>query len=208
MATDNTTTVAPGVRRSEDSHWGYILEGSKEALISDGLAQESWFADGKARNKRGHVIRSKKLTVDGRTITTVMTNPKRQMFRIDTEFTDAEKSSRENARAAAATDAEARRCLELMPKSAEAYREHIVGLSDRITETIINIASDASFDGYQLHEETLAELRRLAGHMTNAIEVSKVVFNRDARISAEIKIRLQAAKHDPALQSLMQRIAS
>ena len=68
---DDTITVAPGVTRS-DTHWGYLLEGSKDALISSGLVQAAWFVEPGKKNKRGYVMRSKKQTVDGREIGTTV----------------------------------------------------------------------------------------------------------------------------------------
>lgn len=65
-------TVAPGVTRSDNNCWGYILEGSKEALINSGLVLEAWFVEPGKKNKRGYMMRSKRQTVDGRRITTTV----------------------------------------------------------------------------------------------------------------------------------------
>lgn len=68
---NDATTVAPGVTRN-DHWWGYILKGSKEALIGSGLVQAAWFVEPGRRNKKGQVVRSKKQTVDVREVKTTI----------------------------------------------------------------------------------------------------------------------------------------
>lgn len=196
MAVDHPTTVAPGVLRTE-YHWGYILNGSEAALTSAALVQESWLEDGTARDKRGRVVRSKRLTVNGRHICTTMTDPKRQLFKVRVRFTAAETAARENTKAAAEAVANVRRNIEAMPKRAEEYRARLVDMFERFGAAIIDFASTSSHGGYRLHAETIAELQRLTGHIANAIEIGEIVFDRKARMAAEIKIRSQAANAGP-----------
>lgn len=204
MATLENTTVAAGVRRT-DCPWGYLIEGSREALLSAGLAQASWLQDGTKRNKRGHTVRSKELTVNGRHIKTIVSNSKRKMVTMWMDFTEAELAARGNVEAEAEA-AEARRQIDAMPKSAEAYRKKMIDLFERFVGAVIDRSGDSSSDGYRLHPETISELQRVAGHMVNAIDIGEIVFDRKARYAAEIKIRVKAAKADPAVQSFMQRI--
>lgn len=70
MAKCDAVTVAPGVTRRDDG-WCYYLEGEQEAIIKAGLAKPDWFEDGSRRNKKGYVIRTKNLMVDGRHVETV-----------------------------------------------------------------------------------------------------------------------------------------
>jgi len=56
--------IATGVTRT-DYHWGYILCGSKEALIASGFVKAEWFPDGVQRVKRGGIKRSAKLFDNG-----------------------------------------------------------------------------------------------------------------------------------------------
>jgi len=199
---DGVTLVAPGVWRTDCPVWGYYLVGSRDALISAGLAQADWLQDGTERDKRGRAVRSKRQIVNGRRISTTMHNDKRQTYTVDVGFTEAELAARENLEAAA----EMQRQIDIMPKSAEAYRKSTIDMLDRFTAAVIGVASDTSFDGYRLHPETISELQRLAGHMVNAIEIGEVIFDRKARMATEIKIRVKAAKADPALQGFMQRM--
>lgn len=85
-------TIAPGVKRTELS-WGYYLEGKKEALIASGLAEPSWFADRSQRNKRGQIVRSKKLIVDGRKVQT--TWPQIGPTTVIFHYTEAERQAHE-----------------------------------------------------------------------------------------------------------------
>lgn len=201
MITRHISTAAPGVRK-EEFEWGYLYEGPKEALICAGLVQESWLSDGTVLDKRGRVVRQKQLTVNGRETRTTMTSAKRQMFTVYVKFTDAEIAARKSAEAAA----EVRREIETMPKSAEAYRKHMINFIEIVGRGIILATSDPSDSGYRFHAETISELQRLAGDMVKAIEIGEVVFDRKARTAAEIKIKAKAAKADPAVQSFMQQI--
>jgi hypothetical protein len=207
---DSKTTVAPGVTRSE-YWWGYYLNGSKEALLSAGLVQEDWLQDGTVRNKRGYVVRSMSLTIDGRRIKTNVANDKRQTVTVLMNFTKAELAAgerAEGAREAAEAAAKAQREIEALPKNAKEARERAANLFEAFVGSQIKMAGNPKYDGYQLHAETISELQRLAGQMRNAIETGKVVFNRQARYVAEFKIRVQASKADPALQGFMQRITA
>ena len=90
MANSSSIEVAPGVLRTESSFYAYILEGSKDALLSAGLVQASWLADGTVRNKRGNVVRTLDFTADGRHIRTTVTSAKRQMVLVYVYHTEAE----------------------------------------------------------------------------------------------------------------------
>lgn len=202
MAKNENTTVAPGVWRTDCPAWGYYLVGSMDALMSAGLAQADWLQDGTVKDKRGRTTRSKYQIVNGRHVNTTMHGDKRRTYTVSVGFTEAELAARKNVEAAA----ELQRQIDAMPKSAEAYRKNTIDMLDRFTAAVIGVAGDTSFDGYRLHPETISELQRLAGHMVNAIEIGEVVFDRKVRTAAEIKIRVKAAKADPAVQSFMQRI--
>ena len=67
MAGRDTTTIAPGVKRT-DCFWGYYLEGKKEDLIRAGLAQERWFLDGKVRCESGQATRTTHFVQSGQMI--------------------------------------------------------------------------------------------------------------------------------------------
>lgn len=70
MANPEITTITSGVTRL-DCGWGYALKGDKERLIAARFAEPSWFADGKQRDARGRIVRTKYLTIDGRDVRTV-----------------------------------------------------------------------------------------------------------------------------------------
>ncbi len=63
--------IAPRVTR--EARAGYVVfAGRRDAITSAGFADPAWFADGQARDKRGRVIRRKRLTLpDGRQVRTL-----------------------------------------------------------------------------------------------------------------------------------------
>jgi hypothetical protein len=52
-----STMIAPGVAR-HDCHWGYYLEGTKDALLRAGVAESKWFLDGRKKAGHGKTIRT------------------------------------------------------------------------------------------------------------------------------------------------------
>lgn len=184
---DSDSTVAPGVKRREQT-WGYRLEGSKQALISSGLVQASWLADGTERNKRGHTVRTKHLTVDGCHIHTYMTNPKRELFEVWVNYPKAERDARERTEEIEREAAAVRRKIEALPKSAEAYRESFVHFFGIYVRGVAGQAKEGEA-GYRYDAETIETLESLADEMVEAIENGRILFDRKARIAAEFKIR-------------------
>ena len=69
MADFDTSTVAPGVTQRNHS-WGFILTGTKAALITAGVCKGNWFVSEIDRDKQGRVKRSKNVTRNGRSIRT------------------------------------------------------------------------------------------------------------------------------------------
>jgi len=61
---DGVTTIAPGITR-QDCHWGYYLEGTKDALLLAGVAQSEWFLDGREKTRHGKIIRTVYAEQDG-----------------------------------------------------------------------------------------------------------------------------------------------
>jgi len=97
--TENTVTVAPGVKRTELDEC-YLLRGKRHAVIAAGLAQPDWFADGtEIISKNGRADRHKDLEIDGRTVRTHIEKTTERV-RVYISYTDAERKANE-ARAAA-----------------------------------------------------------------------------------------------------------
>ena len=61
---DGITTIAPGIARYA-CHWGYYLEGTKDALLRAGMAKAEWFLDGHEKNRHGKTIRTVYTEQDG-----------------------------------------------------------------------------------------------------------------------------------------------
>ncbi len=197
MAAHEITTIAPGVTRT-DCDWGYYLEGAQEALIGAGLATAEWFADGTERNTKGQVVRSKRFQVDGRAVETT-TRQRSRICTVRITFSEADQEGRESAKVAA----EVRRKLGALPKTAEQYRARTAATFENVIDAIIGMAREPSHGGYRIDADTIAELQRMAGHMVNAVEVAKVVFDRKARTAAEITIKAPMAQADPTFQAFM-----
>src|SRR5687767_11285741 len=92
--------VAPGVFRIESAWWGHYYDGPKAAMIAACLAKAEWFADGQERNRRGLVVRTKRLCVDGRKIIT-RTFPGTERVRVEHPLTKEERCAKEEQERAA-----------------------------------------------------------------------------------------------------------
>lgn len=56
--------IVPGVTLT-NCHWGYYLEGTKDALLRSGLARSEWFLDGREKTRYGKTIRTVYTDQDG-----------------------------------------------------------------------------------------------------------------------------------------------
>jgi hypothetical protein len=112
-AMGEATTVAAGVTR-EEYFWGYILEGSKEALLRSGSARKQWFATGRRRDSRGRVVRTIYVEHEGRQVR--CTDIGHGYYSVTFRFSESERVQREQ-------DHQERSDAERGPKSAEEFRK-------------------------------------------------------------------------------------
>jgi hypothetical protein len=209
MANREVTTPAPGVTRTE-CHWGYYLQGKKDALIRAGLVREEWFPTGE-RDSRGRVIRRRKVEHEGRWIRVI---DQGSHIYVGVDYSERELIAIELAEAREAVYHK----ISCLPKDAESYRADCVDLMARLINAFTSTRSTGEYTGYRLHPATLSEIERIGGHLRNAIETGKVLFDREARQASIAKFlrelpeqdaamgrvdSLSSAKADPAFQAFM-----
>jgi hypothetical protein len=198
MADKDTTTVAPGVTRT-DCFWGYFLEGKKEALLRAGLAREEWFHTGE-RDKRGRAIRSNRFEHQGREIKVLRRNKSPGgRYYVGVSYTARDLQSKELAKA----HADAQRKIAALPEDAEVFRADCTDLMERLLHAFTSTHSTSEYTGWRLHPETLGEIERIGGHLRNAIETGKLLFDPAARRAAETRIKAEVAEQDPGLQNFL-----
>lgn len=110
MADIESTTVAPGVTRS-DHFWGYDLEGTKEALLASGLARAEWFWSGR-RGKDGRRLTTVHFKVDGNRAKCWPYRDNSGGHKIEVSFPEAEVEKRHQARKTAQIREEAKNLLD------------------------------------------------------------------------------------------------
>src|SRR5258708_11630446 len=197
MAMPDRSTVAPGVRR-EDYSWGYFLEGKKEELLRAGLAREEWFPTGGELDKRGRVIRSNFVKHQGREVV-CRDQCSGGRYQVSVSYTDRELQLKELAKARA----DAQRKITALPEDAEVFRADCIDLMERLLHAFTSTRSTSEYTGWRLHAETLGEIERIAGHLRNAIETGKILFDPPARRAVETRIKAEVAEKDPALQNFL-----
>lgn len=198
MAEPDRSIVAPGVTRT-DCFWGYFLEGRKDALLRAELAREDWFPTGD-RDKRGRVTRSSHVKHQGREVE-VSCRGKCSVGRyyVSVRYTARDLQSKELAKA----HAEAQRKLADLPQDAEVFRARCIDLMERLVHAFTSTHSTGEYTGWRLHAETLDEIERIGGHLRNAIETGKILFDPAARRAAETRIKAEVAEQDLGLQNFL-----
>src|SRR6266699_1604190 len=80
--------IEHGVTR-EDFRWGRIWKGTPAALLAAGIVQREWLADGSERDKRGRMVRTKKIEHAGHTFRVQWMS--RSTYEVWEEFSEAER---------------------------------------------------------------------------------------------------------------------
>jgi hypothetical protein len=199
---DVTTTVAPGVERT-DWWCGYLLSGSKGALIAAGLAESSWFIDDAARDARGRRRRLKITIVDNREVRT--RTPARGPCSVRVEYSEQEKQTsrfREELREAKAKEAHELACL---ATSHEHFRLAVMDVLKRYLSNGRVILS-ISNGGYRFAPEVLDEFDSAVSDICQAFAEGRTLFNPEARKQEIAEIKARTAKLDPGLQRFLSTI--
>jgi hypothetical protein len=182
--------IAPGVTR-EESGWGWLLTGTKEALIANGCAKADWFVTGEQHDKAGRVIRRKRQVVEGREVVTVLLPSGRAQVHIS--FTEDERRAAEEASNKQEEERKRRALLHEIRtcKSAECsqaappmdkadeqklgsfMREQLLENTGRALEDIRRHASGA-FHGWGIPRADLADLEEQLAAVLDQIECSQI----------------------------------
>ncbi len=195
-------SVSPGVI-CERFDWGFILTGTREALIRGAHAGDDWFEDGsRPGRKPGSRCRSKYFTHNGRAVRTQQVRG--NSYRVFVHFTEVEQ--REAARAAqvrAEKDALDRALAEL-PTDAKAYREWLHAVVAPALQAVF-LACRSGRGGFRLriapHDD---EINATIFALSEAIKTAPVEFDASAKASAVLGIRARAAKRDVQLQAFIE----
>lgn len=207
MADENDIAIAPGVTRFA-SCWGYVLRGRKEDLIAANVARPEWFADGTERNKRGQIVRTRRVFADGRKVECRQITARR--FEVWCYYSEEEQERMSSAASIRekyerAKDDEAK-SLAWLPASHERYREMCMvmllgGMEERIGRWLRK-----GQGGYRFADEAVEEIEDAIAHVIELLETGRTTFRAADREKAVAAIKARTAQADPAFHSFMESL--
>lgn len=194
--------VAPGVVRT-DWFWGYCLEGTKEDLLRAGFAKDEWFPSGE-RDKRGRVVRTKKLEVDGRLIECRQEGKER--FRVYVHHSERERELAEARNELTRARDREHKELAALPASHDDYRQQYGAFAARAIESLVEGLCADGVGGYHYAPEVIDELRAKVGEIENILEIGRTLFDPNEKASRVAAIKVKTAEADPTFYSFMESL--
>ena len=216
MAEDKVSTPALGVTRSADSR-GTRLTGKRDALIAAGLAAPDWFRHPGEANRRGRVMRSKRIKRNGHYIKTVVRDDDHVDVLIENSW---EESLARNAR----EDLPRQRACELEFETEKAYRDHcwkefsvgfthiVIALQGKIPPEVMEMLHVPGPRGsFRFSEQGRAAVGAALMAIWRVIVEGEIVKARDAA-SDDVLVRRYvatiAAKHDQQLRGFLEKVGA
>jgi hypothetical protein len=205
---DNTKIVAPGVKRT-DLSWGFYLEGTRDALITAGVANLEWFPTGREKNKRGQVSRTTYLKHDGRDVDVNDNKGDGRRCVVRVMYTPDEVVLKRQRAFYEEALAKERLELAFIPKTREEYRRNAARrMAGDLAQAIELDCTRDEYSGYRYAPEVIEELEGLAQEMVTLLQAGRTIFTpalQRARIAA---IKSKTAAADPGLREFLDRVAS
>jgi hypothetical protein len=200
--------VAPGVTR-EDFHWGYMLEGRKEALLAAGLAKHEWFPDGVQRNNRGGIIRTVKFEHEGRGA--YCRQERKNWFLVGINYSEEERDRWHEASELreeyekALTDE--KKEIAHMPTSHEQYREKSVRRWEiMFEERFTDIFGPHEYHGFSYAPEVLAAVDLKMAEIRGILETGRTLYSAERQQARIAEVRAKVAAADPDVRAFLDRV--
>ena len=193
----DVTMIGPGVTR-EAFWWGYIYEGSGEALLACGVVEKEWLADGIERDRRGRIVRTKYAKRAGRELAIERTSARR--YQVRESYTETERKRFEQRKELA----EIERAIASLPKSHEAFRGTVAKLLECVLASYVpGVARNFAHGGYGYSPEALEDIGEAAAELVRCVAEGLTIFSPALRARQIVAMRAKAAKSDEALQSFL-----
>jgi len=179
----------------EDFYWGYILKGTKDALVATGCAKEDWFPSGQRRDKRGRVVRTICLKHDGRNVR--CTWGRDSLFHLRFSYSEDEMGHFEAKQRFKLALAEEEKELRAMPNSHEEYRSRCSRVVSEMCQQIASHYCGAGkWHGYSYGPETFDALAMKVQEIRNLLETGRTSFSKSVHDRRIAEIRSQTSEAD------------
>jgi hypothetical protein len=179
--------------------WGFYLDGKKDALLASGLARMEWFPTGKARDKRGRVIRHRRTEHEGREVYCRDCNSGGR-YSIRFDYTGEELEL-------AKSQYQSRRDAERAPKTAAAFRamcDLVAGVALFGLHRSAGYKADKNAT-FRFDDETLEAIHIEAMKIRDLLRDGRILKLRDPIDPARMDM-VRAAEFDSSFQKFLRQL--
>ena len=182
---EEVVALAPGVTKTVQP-WGYIVHGTKDALIAAGLFREEHFADGEERDRRGRIARSKYFVYQGRQTRTFPRG--RYRFEAWVQYGDSELEALE-ARKALERTAQA---IASLPDSAERFRAGAQSHFRELFAALLQPMLRAGHGGWRYSDLAIKQIEEAIAELHEQLGQGETVFSASARAQRIALLRAES----------------
>lgn len=181
--------------------WGWLIEGTREDIIADGMVPAEKFPAGDAI-KIGRLFRPEgnagyaDFLVDHRNVRIRRKSPRR--YDVWIEYTEAERKAYEARCELADRAAEARGRLESLVASSEQFTQLLL-----TNVAVLRLRGKVGLHGFSLGREELDEFEELLQDVADFLRNARVQVDRRAREQLQQPLRAAIARADPGVQRVL-----